>query len=335
MLKKILNEARITFYIEATGPILIKDGETNDERNARKQRDGQNSPDMRFVVDANNKIFIPGSSLRGVWRSWCEKIVRTISDNVPLACDPFDNSNGSINISCSEKLKGEKPLQVYSSSCPICKLFGNTSQASRLRISDAYGPPVDREKLPVRDGIGIDRFTGGASSGAKFQYQYLIGETFKTEVQIRNFELWQLGLLGYLFRDFKEELVPIGFGKTRGLGKVQGTVGRAELIFYGLQRPEDEDEKKVKISGIGTLYNGADKKNYGFDEKITPLEIKFTEASRTAIKTAIKISDTQAEALFTKAADYWACLGEDNKYSGYFLEAQARRNEMLEEKEDV
>ncbi|MCL0102451.1 RAMP superfamily CRISPR-associated protein, partial [Dehalococcoidia bacterium] len=271
MLKKILNEARITFYIEATGPLLIKDGETDEERKERKEREERGgrrgtSPDMRFVVDASDKIFIPGSSLRGVWRSWCEKIARTISDGKPLACDPFDDNNGSINISCSKILEKEQPSEVYRLSCPICKLFGNTSQASRLRISDAYGPPVDREKLPVRDGIGIDRFTGGASSGAKFRYQYLIGETFKTEVQIRNFELWQLGLLGYLFRDFKEELVPIGFGKTRGLGKVKGTVKEAELTFYGLNAPEiDKNAKTIKISGIGTLYNEPDRENYGFD----------------------------------------------------------------------
>ena len=72
MFKKMLNEASITFQIEATGPILIKDGKIDDE--------------MRFVVDANDEIFIPGSSIRGVWRSWCEKIARTISEkDVPLS----------------------------------------------------------------------------------------------------------------------------------------------------------------------------------------------------------------------------------------------------------
>ncbi len=67
MLKKLLNEIKLTFQIEATGPILIKDG----------KREGQTTTQssshknlMTFVRDANNKIFIPGSSIRGVWRSW-------------------------------------------------------------------------------------------------------------------------------------------------------------------------------------------------------------------------------------------------------------------------
>lgn len=342
MLKKILNEARITFYIKATGPILIKDGETDQEREERKQIEEKEkgkgtSPDMRFVVDANEKIFIPGSSLRGVWRSWCEKIARTISRDVPLACDPFDNSKGS-NISCSEWLKEKKASasEVYKLSCPICKLFGNTSQASRLRISDAYieGAHVDRADLPVRDGIGIDRFTGGVSSGP-FKYQYLIGKTFKTEVQLRNFELWQLGLLGYLFRDFKEELVPIGFGKTRGLGKVQGTVEGAEITFYGLKMPEiDEETKKAQISGIGTLYSDADKGNYRFAEERS-LEIEFTSASKSAIKASIKLNRGQADTLFTKTADYWASVKADSTPQGYFLAAQINRDETVKGKEDV
>jgi CRISPR/Cas system CSM-associated protein Csm3 (group 7 of RAMP superfamily) len=76
MLKKILNDAWITFKIEATGPILIKAGETGDQTET-------NTNQMVFVVDANQEIFIPGSSIKGVWRSWCEKIARTISTEVP------------------------------------------------------------------------------------------------------------------------------------------------------------------------------------------------------------------------------------------------------------
>ena len=108
MLKKILNEINLTFHIEATGPILIKDGESDEERDRRKAQEGQSSPDMRFVVDANQRIFIPGSSIRGVWRSWSEKIARTISNGVPLACDPFNNDTSDTeNLSCSKRL--EKP----------------------------------------------------------------------------------------------------------------------------------------------------------------------------------------------------------------------------------
>lgn len=332
MLKKILNEARLTYHITATGPILIKDGETEEDKKKRK-KENPYSPDMRFIVDANNNVYIPGSSIKGVWRSWCEKMARTISNGVPLACDPF-NKTDSINQSCSKRLeieKEEKNAFIYSKSCPICKLFGNSSLASRIRISDAY--PKDgniiRDSLDIRDGIGIDRFTGGASHGAKFSYQYLIGKTFKTEVQIRNFELWQLGLLGYLFRDFKEELVPIGFGKTRGLGKVKGILEKAELIFYGLTRPKIEN-KIAQISGIGSLYMDDDRDDYDFNLETNIEKIDFSSDSKSVIKTTIGLNNIQADALFTKAADYWASEKE-GKLGGYYLAAQKKRNLIKKE----
>jgi len=331
MLKKILNEIMITFHIEATGPILIVHGETEEEKKKRKDKN-KNAPDMLFIVDANKRIFIPGSSIKGVWRSWCEKIARTISNGVPISCDPFnsDETDG-LNLSCSKRLEKKDAFQAYALSCPICKLFGNTSQGSRIRISDAYiiNGDVDRDRLHVRDGIGIDRFTGGASHGAKFSYQYLIGKTFKTEVQIRNFELWQLGLLGYLFRDFEEELVPIGFGKTRGLGKVKGTVEGAKITFYGLTRPNiNETAKETEILGIGSLYDADDHENYCFakEEKIDG--IKFDSLINNPIKTVMNLKKNQANELFKKAADYWATI-KDGKPDGYFLIAQKSRNQII------
>lgn len=334
MLKQMLNEARFTFLIQATGPILIKEGDTDNDKKEKQQGEGQL---MKFVEDANKRVFIPGSSIKGVWRSWCEKMARTISVGMPLACDPF-NDNDPNNQSCSERLENlkkamklENTASIYASSCPICKLFGNTSLASRIKISDAYQYPLEAViNRKIRDGIGIDRFTGGTSHGAKFQYQYIIGNTFKANIHIRNFELWQLGLLSYLFKDFNEELVPIGFGKTRGLGKVKGTLGEADFIFYGLNRSKVEN-KQAKITGIGGLYKDKDIDNYCFDTN-TSLQIEGIEnisVTETAIKTTISLNNTQADELFKKAADYWATL-HDGKPDGYFLTAQEKRNKIPE-----
>lgn len=338
MLKMILNEATITFQIEATGPILIKDGETDDEMKKRKEQDeqdGKRSPNMRFMVDANNKIFIPGSSIRGVWRSWCEKIARTISeDNYPLSCDPFDKDMASIHLSCSERLEGNL-FGTYASSCPICKLFGNTSLGSRIRISDAYpsdGKDETRDNLQKRDGIGIDRFTGGVSSGANFSYQYVMGRKFEAKVHIRNFELWQLGLLAFLLRDFEEELVSIGFGKTRGLGRVKGTVCCMDITYYGLNKPQaTEGTKRITIPGIGNLYNNGDKENYCFDEESAVNDIEFDECIESPIKLILKLDATQASSLFNKSAPYWVG-GEEDTIDGYYSKAQSMRKDIMEKK---
>jgi len=335
MLKKMLNEATITFQIEATGPILIKDGETDEEMRVRKQID-KSSPNMRFVVDANEEIFIPGSSIKGVWRSWCEKIARTISeDNSPLSCDPFDDEITSRHLSCSKRLEKKDSSSIYALSCPICKLFGNTSLGSRIRILDAYlsdNGNKTRDNLSMRDGIGIDRFTGGVSSGANFKYQYVMGRTFKTEVQIRNFELWQLGLLAFLFRDFEEELVPVGFGKTRGLGRVKGTVDSLNLIYYGLNKPQvDKYTNRTEIPGVGNLYNDNDKDNYCFADELPLNDVEFTKCNEdNPIKLILKFDATQARSLFDKTAPYWAG-GEGD---GYYLKIQSIRENIIQKKID-
>lgn len=338
MLKMILNEATITFQIEATGPILIKDGETDDEMEKRRERDGINSPKMRFVVDANNKIFIPGSSIRGVWRSWCEKIARTISeDNYPLSCDPFDKDMKSIHLSCSKRLEKGDLSNTYASSCLICKLFGNTSLGSRIRISDAYlsdgKKDETRDNLQKRDGIGIDRFTGGVSPGANFSYQYVMGRKFETTVHIRNFELWQLGLLAFLLRDFEEELVPIGFGKTRGLGRVKGTVCCMGITYYGLNKPHAGETNRIEIPGIGNLYNSADKENYRFAEESPVSDIEFDEFIENPIKLILKLDSTQASSLFNKSAPYWAG-GEGDTKNSYYVKAQSMRKDIIEKNRD-
>src|SRR5579884_4091746 len=83
---------------------------------------------------------------------------------------------------------------VYAESCPACRLFGSTWFIGRVAIGDAYlvTPPI----LEQRDGVGIDRLTGGASHGAKFELEVVSADVaFETNIHVRNFEIWQLGML--------------------------------------------------------------------------------------------------------------------------------------------
>ena len=59
--------------------------------------------------------------------------------------------------------------QAYHDSCPVCRLFGSTSFIGRVAISDAY--LACSQKTEQRDGVGIDRFTGGAAGQAKFDLE--------------------------------------------------------------------------------------------------------------------------------------------------------------------
>src|ERR1700730_4333310 len=79
MLKKLVNEAYFTLRITTTGPLLIRSG-----------RATISGPDMTPVLTYRNgqqEIFLPGSSLKGVFRSHSEKIVCSLKPRV--VCYPF------------------------------------------------------------------------------------------------------------------------------------------------------------------------------------------------------------------------------------------------------
>jgi CRISPR-associated RAMP protein (TIGR02581 family) len=240
MLKKLTNEAYFTLRITTTGPLLIKSGQPS-----------ISGPDMTPVLTYRNgkkEVFLPGSSLKGLFRSHSEKIVCSLKQRV--VCYPFWGSEDKeadltqrrrdYRDSCSgafvelAKKGDEKRRQledrtdlVYAESCPTCRLFGSTGFIGRVAISDAH--LVSNAIKENRDGVGIDRLTGGASFGAKFELEVVsTGVAFETDIHLRNFEIWQLGMLFAVIQDMEDELIRIGSGRSRGLGKVKAEISLQE-----------------------------------------------------------------------------------------------------------
>jgi hypothetical protein len=50
---------------------------------------------------------------------------------------------------------------------------------------------------------------------------------------VRNFQLWQVGLLAVALRDMADGRVPIGFAKSRGLGQVTLTYQELQISYPG------------------------------------------------------------------------------------------------------
>ena len=197
MLKKLVNEAYCVLRITTTGPILIKSGYAT-----------VSEPDMTPVRTYRNgrlELFLPGSSLKGVFRSHLEKIICSLMPQV--VCNPFlkkKNNKQPTTLeeealqvyrhSCGDefekRIKADKTLAdrtdvFYRDSCPTCRLFGSTSFIGRMAISDAYivgrvkssegdqqeEAEEDYQKVEQRNGVGIDRLTGGSSQGALFELE--------------------------------------------------------------------------------------------------------------------------------------------------------------------
>jgi CRISPR/Cas system CSM-associated protein Csm3 (group 7 of RAMP superfamily) len=250
MLKRLVNEARFTLVLQTAGPVLVKSGHAS-----------ISGPDMTPVRTYRNgdwQPYLPGSSLKGVIRSHIEKVARTLNATPGVVCNPFQRlrredireagqrllCDSYPHVFCGEKLhvreasdrppgfsswqRDTTPLNsetVYAESCPLCRLFGSTSFIGRVSIGDAYLAGNSTVRTELRDGVGIDRLTGGAAHGAKFDLEAVpAGVRFTADVVLRNFECWQLGALLLIVQDLKDGLIRIGSGRSRGLGAVRGWI---------------------------------------------------------------------------------------------------------------
>lgn len=227
MHKKLVNELRLGFRIKPQGPLLIKSG--------REAGADPTLLDMNFVRTAHAElgrtVYLPGSSLKGTLRSYCEKIGRTVGLGV---CNPLDMKS-----SCGRRLermtKTASGAEIYQKLCPICRIFGHTVMASHVRFNDAYPTPetvVAVNETGERDGVAIDRVSGAVAVGP-FQLEVVTQGEFAASLTLRNFQLWQVGLLAVALRDLGDGRVPLGFAKSRGLGRVSLRYDRLEISYPG------------------------------------------------------------------------------------------------------
>jgi CRISPR-associated RAMP protein (TIGR02581 family) len=245
MHKRLLNEAMLDFTIVPEGPILVKAGETGAD---------PTRPDMEFVRTWRNGeqvVYLPGPSLKGVIRSHCERIARTVGEG--RSCNPVAK-----NKSCGDKFEQKDPGdKVHAGSCFICQMFGNTVLAGRVRTKDAYPVDPDEIRTEERNGVAIDRVFGSVAFGP-FQLEVVTSGAFETRIIIRNFTVAQLGLLALALRDLKLGRVGIGFGKSRGLGHV--TLNWEKLTLRYLREPEEPR----KLYGVARLLGEKEAKRYGY-----------------------------------------------------------------------
>lgn len=211
--------------------------------------------DLPVMKTPDGLPYIPGSSLKGVVRTYIERILRTAADMGKTirgeklwACDPLDLKNScvppdvkrTLYENAEEKAKnGKKPLDVLFSeelwkvTCTACRLFGHQWMASRVAFQDAY--LVNADALPVlfevRDGVGIDRDLGAAKEGIKYDFETVPrGAAFGLRIILENVEDWEVGLFCLALQALRRGELALGGKSTRGLGR--GTL--AELSIRAL-----------------------------------------------------------------------------------------------------
>lgn len=195
--------------------------------------------DLPVLRDGRDRLFIPGSSLKGVVRAAGEGLLRGFAvahhaETWRFACDPLvrgcldmaqdeglipEHMGDADDIPALERVeRAHRRIERFA--CLACRTFGAPGLASHLRFEDAF--PVDSAWVQVRDGVAIDRDLGRVHGSQKYDYEVIEpGAVFELRVAGINLEDWQLGLLLAALDLLFDGTVRIGGFGSRGLGRVE------------------------------------------------------------------------------------------------------------------
>lgn len=228
-------KAGIRYFIQADlvldQPIHIGSGLGNHETDSAVMRDHSGNP------------IIPGSSLRGLLRSRCERLADALmpgqicflyeeSDVKCVSVNPEALLDANKELLEEDKLWQKLPKHL----CPSCRLFGASAYwASKLRIPDLTmtNPEKANDTLRVRHGVGIHRDTQTAAPAIKYDQEVVMTNArFKLEMILENPDDDDLKLLALGLADFEAGRVALGGNSARGLGGFSlknGTVSSVDL----------------------------------------------------------------------------------------------------------
>jgi len=198
--------------------------------------------DLPVIKDAFGRPLIPGSSFKGALRSRLESFLRGI--NPDFAANPAVESEWSITpdemSDFKETIKNLKPAEkedrlhtfIIDNTDLVSYLFGSPWLASKFQVRDlTVVPEYCFGQYQERDGVAIDRDTETAADGKLYDYQVVPAETpFYFKAVVENAKDWELGLLMIGLNQFETEQIPLGGGRSRGLGVVRLEIDKMRWI---------------------------------------------------------------------------------------------------------
>ncbi|MGF1676097.1 MAG: CRISPR-associated RAMP protein Csx7 [Rivularia sp. (in: cyanobacteria)] len=186
--------------------------------------------DLPVIKDALGNPLIPGSSFKGALRSRLESFLRGIvGNNRKLVANPAIEEEWSLTSQEIKKLKEDFPddlaltEEIIKQTDLISSLFGSPWIASKFQVRDLTVVPDSWfGQYQERDGVSIDRDTETAADGKLYDFQVVPAATqFEFKAIVENAEEWELGLLMVGLHQFETEQIPLGGGRSRGLGVVK------------------------------------------------------------------------------------------------------------------
>lgn len=213
-----------------------------------------NYTDSPVIKTLDGEPFIPGSSIKGAFRSTVERIAVTLGwplrscqiwgqldQNCPTGNEEMARAYRDKQKNPQEK---EEDLVKFLEEhlCDTCKLFGSPFSRSRILFEDAPMLNPELGEVEVRDGVGIDRDSGRAAANVKFDYEVVPSLCrFSFRAVLENPSPKDLFLTAVGLREMVSGYMRLGGLSSRGLGgislelkpvKTVDFTNTAELIDY-------------------------------------------------------------------------------------------------------
>ncbi|MCK6512092.1 CRISPR-associated RAMP protein Csx7 [Myxococcota bacterium] len=206
--------------------------------------ESESGTDMSVLLDYAGKPLLPGSSLKGVFRSTTERLCHFLGastcflDKHQGVCAGGNQELSKRYLEALHRAKSEHEIESILDKhlCDICKLFGSSLAKGKVYFQD--GPCSSwAGALERRDGVGIDRDAGTAVPNVKYDYDVVpAGAQFDFLLQAENITEKEERLLQMTFLEWTRE-VHLGGMTTRGFGAAE--LKDATYQRVDLRRPKD------------------------------------------------------------------------------------------------
>lgn len=252
--------------------------------------------DLPVIKDALGRPLIPGSSFKGALRSRLESFLRgVLGSDRRLVANPAIEEEWSISkheIKAFKEQYKNNDLEftnvILENTDLASHLFGSPWLASKFQVRDLtvvsntwFG------QYQERDGVAIDRDTETAADGKLYDFQVVpAGTSFEFRALVENAKEWELGLLMIGLHQFETEQIPLGGGRSRGLGVVRLDID--QLRWFDVEDDPNRliDYLKKLVSGDSNAYvNGENLKPDWTEALIDHLRTEVSKVSTLATST--------------------------------------------------
>ncbi len=203
---------------------------------------------------------LPGASLRGLFRSWVNRLAarenRPVADHVQRQQQIWrgelfktDEMTGD-NLGWCFLPEDQRQHDRAASDCPVAALFGTLFHAGRIFVSDAYARCSSSTTDPVlaeeqqRTHVAVDRITGGAAESMLFENTVLTAYAdgsspqFDVTLRVENATEQEARWLAKTLRALDLGILRVGSSKSSGrlgLLKPPQAKGPGANVFATLQ----------------------------------------------------------------------------------------------------